>query len=73
MGWVSGGFLTGGTPALGGRRPCGRGAHDAGGAGEGGHGAEAPVSEKVIPLAAITTNLGAPSDVWVRMEASDRA
>ena len=70
MGWVSGGFLTGGTPASEAAAHAAAGAHDAGGAGEGGHGAEAPVSERVIPLAAITTNLGAPSDVWVRMEAS---
>jgi flagellar FliL protein len=36
---------------------------------EEGHGAE-PASPTVIPLAGITTNLAAPSDVWIRMEAS---
>ncbi len=34
-----------------------------------GHGAE-PASPTVIQLAGITTNLAAPSDVWIRMEAS---
>jgi flagellar FliL protein len=70
MGWVSGGFLTGGTTASEAAAHAAAGAHDAGDAGEGGHGAESPASERVIPLAAITTNLAAPSDVWVRMEAS---
>ena len=36
---------------------------------EEGHGAE-PESPTVIQLAGITTNLAAPSDVWIRMEAS---
>jgi flagellar FliL protein len=69
MGWVSGGFLTGGAPKA---EPAhaAAGAHGGAEASEGGHGAEAPVSETLIPLAAITTNLAAPSDVWVRMEAS---
>ena len=34
-----------------------------------GHGAE-PASPTVIPLAGITTNLAAPSDIWIRLEAS---
>lgn len=69
MGWVSGGFLTGGTPASEAAHAA-AGAHGAAADSEGGHGSEAPVSETVIPLGAITTNLAAPSDVWVRMEAS---
>ena len=74
MGWVSGGFLTGGGSAADGDAPK---AHAAA---AGGHGAEAgepakgehaaPASDTVIPLEAITTNIGAPTDVWVRMEAS---
>ncbi len=73
MGWVSGGFLTGAsgsdsaTPAAHASAAGGHGA-DAGG-GKDDHG-DAPVSDTVIPLEAITTNIGAPTDVWVRMEAS---
>src|SRR5690606_12424179 len=37
---------------------------------EGAHGEEAPHSDTVIPLAAITTSIASPSDVWVRMEVS---
>lgn len=71
MGWVSGGFLpggkTGGQPAAEGHAPA-AGGH--GEAKEGGHGEEAPASETIIPISAITTNIAAPSDVWVRMEVS---
>jgi len=68
-GWVSGGFLTGGEPAPeAAAHAAAAGAHRADAAA--GHGAEAPVSETVIPLGSITTNLAAPSDIWVRMEAS---
>ena len=70
MGWVSGGFLTGDKtrprlPAT--PRPR---ADMAARTGEGGHGDEAPASETIIPLAAVTTNIASPSDVWVRMEVS---
>ncbi len=65
MGWVSGGFLTGGKsgPET---HAAAEGSHGA----EGAHGEEAPHSDTVIPLAAITTSIASPSDVWVRMEVS---
>jgi len=71
MGWVSGGFLPAGKagdePAAAAHAPA------AGGHGEAkkdGHGEEASASDTIIPIAAITTNIAAPSDVWVRMEVS---
>jgi flagellar FliL protein len=70
MGWVSGGFLPAGKPgepAADGHSPAGNG-HGA--AKEGGHGKDAPASETIIPIAAVTTNIASPSDVWVRMEVS---
>lgn len=70
MGWVSGGFLTGGAPGSDPAKHAAAGAHDAGGAATQGHNTEGPVSDTVIPLASITTNLASPSEVWVRMEAS---
>jgi flagellar protein FliL len=73
MGWVSGGFLTGGGPASGASGHSAASAHGSSADGHGGsaegHGSEV-VSDTVIPLEAITTNIGAPTDVWVRMEAS---
>ncbi len=69
MGWVSGGFLTGeksGSEAAG-HAPA-AGAHGAKSAG--GHGGETPHSDTIIPLAAITTSIASPSEVWVRMELS---
>jgi flagellar FliL protein len=75
MGWVSGGFLTGGkTGEAGGAHSPAADAHGAPagdhGAASGDHGAAAPGSDTVIPLAAITTNIASPRDVWVRMEVS---
>jgi flagellar FliL protein len=72
MGWVSGGFLTGGksgseatahAPATGAHGAKSEGGH-------GGSGEETPHSDTLIPLAAVTTNIASPSDVWVRMEVS---
>ena len=74
MGWVSGGFLTGGksgteaaghAPAAGGHGSKSEGHGEASG-----HGGEAPASDTVIPLAAVTTSIASPSDMWVRMELS---
>lgn len=69
MGWVSGGFLTGGKPDS--EVPA---SAEGGGNGkeakEGSTEAAGPVSETVIPLPAITTNIASPPDVWVRMEVS---
>jgi flagellar FliL protein len=69
MGWVSGGFLTGekagAQPAA--HAPAAGGHADKS---DGGHGGEAKASDTVIPLAAVTTNIASPSDVWVRMEVS---
>jgi flagellar FliL protein len=76
MGWVSGGFLTGDKPGseAAAHAPAAAAAHGAkseGGHGEsGGHGEAAPHSDTLIPLAAVTTNIASPSDVWVRMEVS---
>jgi flagellar FliL protein len=68
MGWVSGGFLTGGkTGEAGAAHAPSAGDH---GAATGDHGAASPGSDTVIPLAAITTNIASPRDVWVRMEVS---
>ena len=71
MGWVSGGFpdrRQDPKPRQPAMRPAAGGHGD--GKGEGGHGEEAPPSETIIPLAAVTTNIASPSDVWVRMEVS---
>ncbi len=65
MGWVSGGFLTGGGS---GSESAAHAAPDDHGASKDGH-AEPVASETLVPLASITTNIGAPSDIWVRMEA----
>lgn len=71
MGWVSGGFLPGGKP---GAEPAAEAHAPAGGHGDAakdsGHGDETASSATIIPLAAITTNIASPSDVWVRMEVS---
>ena len=68
MGWLSGGFLTAGKS---GSEPDAHAAAATGhGESKGGHGEEAPASETVVPLPAITTNIASPSDVWVRMEVS---
>jgi flagellar protein FliL len=68
MGWVSGGFLTGGNS---GSEAHGAAAGGHGGAkNEGGHGDGATAANTVIDLPAITTNIASPSDVWVRMEVS---
>ena len=66
MGWLSGGFLTAGKSS----EPAAHAAPAGHGESKGGHGEEAPASDTVIPLAAITTNIASPSDVWVRMEVS---
>ena len=65
MGWLSGGFLTAGKS---GSEPVAHSAAAGHGESKGGHGEEAPASDTIIPLAAITTNIASPSDVWVRME-----
>jgi flagellar FliL protein len=75
MGWVSGGFLTGekagSEAAAHAPAAAAHGAKSEGGHGEsGGHGEAAPHSNTLIPLAAVTTNIASPSDVWVRMEVS---
>lgn len=69
MGWVSGGFLTGGKSGAGAHTPAGAGGHGKE-AKESGHEATGPASDTVIALPAITTNIASPPDVWVRMEVS---
>jgi flagellar FliL protein len=67
MGWFSGGFLNGGKSAADAHAPA------AGGHGDekaGSHGEAPAAGDTVIALPAITTNIGSPSDVWVRMEVS---
>jgi len=68
MGWFSGGFLTGGK--TGGASTAHAPTAGAHGAASGDHGGAAPASDTVVPLAAITTNIASPRDVWVRMEVS---
>lgn len=79
MGWLSGGMLeqgeAGDAPANAGHAAPAADAHGGGGGGhgeakEGEHGAEAPVNPLIVQLPIMTTNLAAPSEVWVRMEAS---
>jgi flagellar protein FliL len=72
MGWLSGGFLDGGKPASGKAAESHAPASEGHGedAAEGGHGDAAAAGETVIDLPAITTNIAAPRDVWVRMEVS---
>jgi flagellar FliL protein len=65
LGWASGVYLNGTS------EPAGSAAHEA--AAQGGEttaGDGAAVARMVIPLAAITTNLAAPEQVWIRLEAS---
>ena len=69
MGWVSGGFLTGGKSDAQAHAPAAEGGHGKE-AKEGVHDAAAPAGETVITLPAITTNIASPPDVWVRMEVS---
>lgn len=68
MGWVSGGFLTQGKPdsevgqaPVAGGKSAKKESKDSG---------EPLASDTVIPLAAITTSIASPSDMWVRMELS---
>jgi flagellar FliL protein len=73
MGWVSGGFLTGGKPGQDAAGHAPAAAHGSKGGGHGdasGHGDEPPASDTVVPLGAITTSIASPSDMWVRMEVS---
>jgi flagellar protein FliL len=66
-GWLSGGYLNGGKAApAAAHAPAGHGDQEKG---VEGHDAE-PASQTIIELAGITTNLAAPSNVWIRMEAS---
>ncbi|MEW9804473.1 flagellar basal body-associated FliL family protein [Mesorhizobium marinum] len=71
MGWVSGGFLQGGGS---GAKEAHAPAADTHGAKKAdasdGHGAAAPDAATIVPLPAITANIGSPRDVWVRMEVS---
>jgi flagellar FliL protein len=73
MGWVSGGFLTGGTDAAAAAHAPAAGGHGGKGNGKAAPGAHAdapPASDTIIPLAAVTTNIASPADTWVRMEVS---
>ena len=80
IGWLSGGYLNGTVPheqaADAVTAPAGERGHDAGSAGRGeakeatdGQGdAAANGNPLVLTLAPITTNLAAPSDIWLRLE-----
>ena len=66
MGWVSGGYLKQGeTPA-----PVPAAPENAGAAEKPAEGGKAAAGPTLVQLAAITTNLASPSDVWIRLEAS---
>ena len=67
MGWVSGGFMSGGKPGSEADQAA-TGLHGAKSGGS--HGDGPATSDTVIPLGAITTSIASPSDVWVRMEVS---
>lgn len=77
IGWVTGGMLKGeGAPATEAAAPAAGGGHGAAPAGghgeaaaEGEHG-EAPANPLLVQLAPITTNLAAPNETWIRLEAS---
>jgi flagellar FliL protein len=67
LGWASGIYLNGSS------EPAEQAAHASdshGSEAAGGHGEEPAQARTVIPLAAITTNLAAPEQVWIRLEAS---
>jgi flagellar FliL protein len=65
LGWVSGVYLNDSS------EPAQPAAHAPdGGEAATGHGEEPAQARTVIPLAAITTNLAAPEQVWIRLEAS---
>lgn len=66
MGWVSGGFLTGGKSEAGAHAPSG----DHGKAKDEGHEKDPHASDTIVTLPAITTNIASPPDIWVRMEVS---
>lgn len=71
LGWFSGSYLNGEAPKAAAPAPPAHGA-DAG-AGHGAAGDPAPAASSgapVVDLPAITTNLAAPSEIWVRMELS---
>ena len=66
MGWLSGGYLKQGeTPA-----PVPAAPENAGTAEKLAEGGKAVAGPTLVPLAAITTNLASPSDVWIRLETS---
>ena len=78
IGWVTGGMLKGeGAPATEAATPAAGGGHGAAPAG-GGHGeaaaegehGDAPANPLLVQLAPITTNLAAPNETWIRLEAS---
>jgi len=67
LGWVSGQYLYGRESAAKAETSANEG-HEAPAKAESGHGQASAGTEVQLP--AITTNLAAPSDMWVRMEAS---
>ena len=71
MGWLSGGYLTrraGGAGAGAGRAPQDHGTAPSS-RGKARR-ARAGAGPTLVPLAPITTNLAAPADIWIRLEAS---
>lgn len=77
IGWVTGGMLKGdGPPAAEAAASADAGGHGApkgGGHGEAaaeGEHAETPPDPLLVALAPITTNLAAPNETWIRLEAS---
>lgn len=67
LGWVSGVYLNDRSKPA---EPAAHASDSHGGGAASGHGEEPAQARTVIPLAAITTNLAAPEQVWVRLEAS---
>ena len=69
-GWFAGGYLgkEGSHEGAGAESAAPAAGHAAPAVAEGGHGEEAEANPLMVSLAPMTTNLAAPSRVWVRME-----
>ncbi|MDQ6433731.1 flagellar basal body-associated FliL family protein [Mesorhizobium sp. LHD-90] len=75
-GWFAGGYLgmegaeaaTGGKAAAADHGTAAKGGYGAAAGGEASHSDQAAGNPLLVPLAPMTTNLAAPSKIWVRME-----
>jgi flagellar FliL protein len=65
---VSGGLADTAAPAAASGHGAAAGGHGGAATAEGGHGEEEPANPLLVSLAPMTTNLAAPSTVWIRLE-----